>query len=309
MNIWIDYDLSFGEFANEVDDGLALVHAVLAEKRLSTFTIKGISSVHGNTFDMKFQRSMTSRLLKKLEREDIPFFDGAGSETELGQSNPAVLNLIKALEDGPLTVLGMGRLTNIASTLILRPDLKSNISKLVIMGGRKLEKPIYFGNRNIEFPDMNIDGDLPAVKKIIELQVPLLIIPTECMTNQLINKKHLGELAKGSTIAKLIAKTSRSWRLIWKLLLGSPDGFIPWDVFMVSYFTHPEDFLVKEGIPCELRVMKNSTHRCYQLKKRKKEKDFLVVSKDIQSHYFVDYCFDIRVGHIDKLIKFWKTKT
>lgn len=305
MRVWIDFDISFGEFANEVDDGYALIHALMVEKYLKTFTIVGISSVHGNTFNMKFQRECTEKILSIMGRSDIPFFDGAGSAKELGDITPAVKAIVRALEDGPLTILGMGRLTNIATVIKLRADLFHNINELVIMGGRQLEVPIIFGKKHIEFPDLNIDGDLEAMEIICKNRIPLAIIPTECMTETLITKDHLKRMSEGSEITRLMAKVGKPWLLIWRALLGSPNGFIPWDVFMITYLTNPELFQIERAIPCSLIELPNRTHHLYSFKKRSKRKKFLCVSRKLDSDYLVNYCHNLSTDMTDRLVEFW----
>lgn len=291
--------------ANEVDDGYALIHALLVEKHLKTFKVAGISSVHGNTLNMKFQKDCTLKILEIMNRSEIPFFDGAGSEKDLGEINPAVKAIVRELEKGELTILGMGRLTNIATAVQARPDLINNIKELIIMGGRQLETPILFGKRQIEFPDLNIDGDLPAVEIICQNKVPLVIIPTECMTNSLITKEHLKILSQGPEHAQLMAKVGKPWLLIWKILLGSPNGFIPWDVFMITYLTNPEFFNIKKNIPCALVELPNNTHHLYSFKNRPIRKKFLCVSRKLHSEYSVDYCQDLSVDAIDSLLNIW----
>lgn len=91
-------------------------------------------------------------------------------------STPASEALIVALETGPLTILALGPLTNIAQALTARPDLVANIARLIAVMGRRqghLFHPaegeghgILFGHGPV-FRDFNFDQDREAAARVL----------------------------------------------------------------------------------------------------------------------------------------------
>jgi inosine-uridine nucleoside N-ribohydrolase len=305
LKVWIDYDISYGQIANEIDDGYALIHAILAERHLKSIEIVGVSSVHGNTADMKFQMSATFKIFNQLGRQNLNFYTGANSAAQLGQMTAAVGGLISALEKYPVKILALGRLTNIATVFMLRPDLITNLDELVIMGGRQYEKKSHFGAKQIEFPDLNIDGDPLAMREVYARKIPITLISSHVMLDRLINKNHLKKMLRSNRLTASMAKKAALWSWIWRFLLGSHNGFIPWDVFLISYLTHPHAFAFEFGIPYEVRLMENSTHHLYSRKYRTKEKDFLVTSRTFEKKALAKLCVHIHPSHVDELVDFW----
>ena len=140
-----------------LDDALALL-LVLASPELE---LAGVTTVAGNQTIEK----TTENALKVLElagRSDVPVAAGAAGplagelvladdahgETGLGNvvlpepsarpvDRPAVDFLAELLlkAEGPLTVVAVGPLTNIALLLALRPEAAERIDRLVLMGG------------------------------------------------------------------------------------------------------------------------------------------------------------------------------
>jgi inosine-uridine nucleoside N-ribohydrolase len=255
LKVWIDYDISYGQIANEIDDGYALIHAILAERHLKSIEIVGVSSVHGNTADMKFQMSATFKIFNQLGRQNLNFYTGANSAAQLGQMTAAVGGLISA--------------------------------------------------KQIEFPDLNIDGDPLAMREVYARKIPITLISSHVMLDRLINKNHLKKMLRSNRLTASMAKKAALWSWIWRFLLGSHNGFIPWDVFLISYLTHPHAFAFEFGIPYEVRLMENSTHHLYSRKYRTKEKDFLVTSRTFEKKALAKLCVHIHPSHVDELVDFW----
>lgn len=148
--VWMDCDTGF-------DDAVAM----LVLMGSADLDLVGISTVVGNTS----LENTTANTLAVVETFGIaaPVYRGAAKplaqepqtiEELLGggamgtvgrafspaseravETENAASALIRALERGPLTILGTGPLTNLAIVLILRPDLASSIDRIVFMGG------------------------------------------------------------------------------------------------------------------------------------------------------------------------------
>ncbi len=297
--IWIDYDVAVGKIIRDVDDGFALFHALESKK----LNLVGVSTIFGNIKNPEKMVKITKRLLELHDRLDIPVYRGAYSAQDLGVMTPAVLGLIEALEKQPLTVLAMGRLTNVASVVSLRPDLVSNIKELLVMGGRQKEYNSAVGKSEVVFWDANIDGDFESVRKVIESNVKLRMIPTESMKKSIITRKHLKKLNKSFKRHRWLARKSVVWKKIWQIY-PRMKGFIPWDLFLVSYITHPEDFSCFEGIPTDLVKLKNDT-TFNRSGENGAYKYFLTASFSLVSNFRASYCYDIRPTHVDEIINSW----
>src|SRR5690606_14845827 len=100
-----------------------------------------------------------------------------------------------------------------------------------------------------------------------------------------------------------LARKSLIWRWIWKIYPGTL-GFIPWDLFLVSYLTHPEDFLCLEGTPINLVNLKNDTDYT-RGGINTTEKEFLVASSQINSTSQGAYCYRIKDDHLGKIVGQW----
>ncbi len=297
--VWIDYDPGFGKTFLDPDDGLALMHALISRNELE---IKGISTVFGNTNNHKHMVRITHKILHKFKTQ-IPVFRGAWSKDYLGHLSPASEALERELEQGPLTIIAMGRLTNIATVLMKRPELSVNIKELIVNAGRRLEYPTYFGKRKIVFPDTNVDGDSEAFKVLIKRKVNLTMIPVESMKDILWRKQEYKAMKRMGGPIKWIAKKTRIWRWMWKIYPGE-NGFIPWDLFLVSYLTHRKSFSCS-SMNYNLIYRKNDTTRGIGRRNRQAKKFFLMASPSLHDGPMGTYCHKIANGHQEELTKFW----
>lgn len=182
---------------NEVDDQFALSYALLSPEKLE------VEAVYAAPFSSEFfdkqlkQKSekvtvpMTSDLKEGLElsyQEILKIFDmlgkspegkvfrGSGSYMEKKNrpvESDAAKDLVRrAMEsDTVLYVVAIGEITNIASAILMEPEI---IKKIVIvwMSGQ----PMYWPHA-LEF---NMGQDVPASQVIFDSKVPLVLIP--CMT-------------------------------------------------------------------------------------------------------------------------------
>lgn len=81
-----------------------------------------------------------------------------------------------------------------ATTILLYPELKKNITEVVVNFGRRLESEVEVTKKNLIMPDTNVDGDIEAVGTLILNKIPLTLIPTELMFDQLITSSRMQSL-------------------------------------------------------------------------------------------------------------------
>ncbi len=173
------------------DDAMAILWALSSDR----LDVKAITTVAGNQTIEKVTDNAL-RVLTKAGRADIPVASGAvkpllrqfepGGEQIHGDSGldgpvlPTPLSQkssLSALElastileesDEPVTLVGIGPLTNIALLLIARPDLKKKIRRIAIMGGGTI------GNWT-PAAEFNIYVDPEAAKAVFSSGIPILM--------------------------------------------------------------------------------------------------------------------------------------
>ncbi len=149
--------------------------------------------------------------------------------------------LMEALEtSGPLTIVALGPLTNIASVLMHRPDLSARIDNLVIVGGRRREK--HWKSRiSLKYiPDANIAHDLTASQYVLAQLPKVTVVPFELARQIFFNKNDLARLGEVSEPLLRLTQQIKPWLHLWSV--AGEKGFNPFDLFAVGYVTHPEAF-------------------------------------------------------------------
>ena len=173
-----------------LDDALALMVAFASEE----LDIKLISTVAGNQTVEKTTRNAAKIL--ELGKQDIKLVKGASrplmrepvyaddvhGDSGIGSVNlkepnyPISLNAYKEIYDvavqnkGELEIIALGPLTNIANTILLYPDLKDYVKRIVLMGGGYA-----FGNTT-PAAEFNIYADAEAAKVVFESDIPLVMV-------------------------------------------------------------------------------------------------------------------------------------
>lgn len=95
-------------------------------------------------------------------------------DKSLLSDHSAVHAMIHLLEDeDDITIVALGPLTNIASLLIARPQIKEKIKSIVLMGGA-----IGRGNRGI-YSEFNFTVDPEAARIIFESGIDISVLPLE----------------------------------------------------------------------------------------------------------------------------------
>lgn len=244
--IWIDTDAACGATARtDPDDCLAILWLV---KRGAD--IIGISTSFGNApGDVVAER--TAALVANLALEGLPVppvFLGHGAPARPGAPKPPGVSALQAaLEAGPLTILALGPLINVAAALEGRPDLHRNMTRIVaVMGHRPghLFHPTegkglgaMFGHGPI-FRDLNVSVDPDAVGAVLSLPVPITLIPYDAARETLITGADLDGLARKGAASAWVAQSAQPWLSFWNDEVGLP-GFYPFDWIAAAYLTDP----------------------------------------------------------------------
>jgi len=247
--IWIDTDAACGAADRaDPDDCFTILWLVLQRA-----DIAGVSSSFGNASgDVVTER--LAALSAKMVQDGLPVppvFRGYGEPREAGAVLPPGVTAIRtALEAGPVTILALGPLTNIAAALDGRPDLHGNVSRIVAVMGHQpghLFHPTegagtgaILGHGPI-FRDLNFSSDPDAAGAVLAMDLPLTLIPYDAAKGTLITGLDLDLLASRSRAQAWVAQTSREWLAFWNADIGLP-GFYPFDWVAAAYLTHPQMF-------------------------------------------------------------------
>ena len=182
QKVWLDADTG-----NEMDDLYAIVRLV----KESSVELVGLSSAHFNNPDLLVfekwnayhtkglntvaeSQRLNEQILKSLKLLDIPHPVGADRQIgrAWGQQDPrdseaaqAIIKAAKSLPEGEkLDVLTIGAMTNLASALILAPEIKSKIRCFAL--GAQYDPKTKIWNKN----EFNIRNDLNAFDYLLNLE-------------------------------------------------------------------------------------------------------------------------------------------
>lgn len=248
--LWIDTDAACGATPRtDPDDCLAIVW--LASRG---FNIVGISTSFGNAEGPVVEQTTRSLAVKMAGygMPDIPVWTGLAAPQPVGTAAtaPGVSDLREALEAGPLTILALGPLTNIAAALDGRPDLKPNLSRIIaVMGHRPghLFHPAegdgagaLFGHGPI-FRDLNFSMDPDAAKRVLALDLPLVLVPYDAARSVMITGADLDRLSSQGAVFNNLSQSARAWLAFWNDDIGLP-GFYPFDWVAAAQIANPRLF-------------------------------------------------------------------
>lgn len=245
--IWIDTDAACGAATRtDPDDCLAILWLVSRG-----VDIVGVSTSFGNATGAVVA-DRTAALVAHMQTDGLAVplvFRGYGAPREPGLPlPPGVTALQAALEAGPLTILSLGPMTNLAAALDGRPDLQGNVTRIVaVMGHRPghLFHPTegkgtgaVFGHGPI-FRDLNLAVDPDAARAVLGL--PMTLIPYDAARSTLITGVDLDALALLGASEAWVAQSARAWLTFWNEDVGLP-GFHPFDWIAAAYLTNPDQF-------------------------------------------------------------------
>lgn len=165
---------------NEIDDQFAISYAIKSTDRLALKALYAAPFLNERSESPADGMEKSYREIMKLlelARTDYPVF--RGSQTYLADEHTPVLSAAaqdltqRAMQyspDKPLYVVAIGAITNVASALLLQPEIADRVV-IVWLGGHALE---WHDNR-----EFNICQDVAAARVVMDSGAPLVLLP--CM--------------------------------------------------------------------------------------------------------------------------------
>ncbi len=165
---------------NEIDDQFAVVYALLSPEAMRVEAIYAAPFLNQRSQSpadgMEKSYEEILRLLKRMDRspEGLVFRGSPGflHNGVPAYDTPAARDLIRRAmsspEDDPLYVVAIGAITNVASAILLEPEIIKHIV-VVWLGGHPLHWP--------HTKEFNLGQDVPAARVIYDSGVPLVQIP------------------------------------------------------------------------------------------------------------------------------------
>ena len=205
---------------NEADDQFAIVHALLSP----TLDVRGLVAAHFGTSrserSMEESRDEINLLLQLLGREgQVPAANGAGAgipnESTPVDSAGAQLIITEsrlAGEDDPLYVAFLGPLTDIASAILLDPDVvRRNVIVVWIGGGP-------YGDLDASYPgiEFNLRNDIAAANVVFDSGIQVWQVPSSVYLSVSVGYAELEEKIGGtSRLADYLISQLIEWNTAW----------------------------------------------------------------------------------------------
>ena len=248
--VWIDTDAACNGVTADPDDCFAMLVLMFSPD----VEIVGISTVFGNAPLSVVDRTTRDLVGRVAASPEILIHSGSSTALEAERATslePAHAALERALEGGPLTIVSLGPLTNVAATLRRRPDLADNIGLLVLVMGRRPghvfhpaegrnSTGILFGHGPI-FRDFNFSKDQTSAAIVLGLAERISLTPYAAAREVMVTRRDLARMNGGPRAAAWLAERAGPWLDYWEEDIGLP-GFYPFDALAALYVLHPQQF-------------------------------------------------------------------
>lgn len=223
---------------NEIDDQFAVVYALLSPEQMEVKAIYAAPYLNGRSESPKdgMEKSFEEieRLMNKLDmkREDFVYRGSEGFLESLDKpfESPAARDLVnKAMNsEGPLYVLTLGAPTNVASAILMEPEI---IHKIVV---------VWLGGKGLNWKtatEFNLMQDPKASQVLFDSGVPLIQIPTQPVTSHLTTTvaeietylKGKGEI--GDYLVEIFKEYNHGEQFGWSKVI--------WDISAIAYVINP----------------------------------------------------------------------
>lgn len=239
---------------NEIDDQFALAYMLACGEKMN---VKGICAApfynsHSTSPSDGMYRSYDEifKVLKLAKREDLNSVVYKGSETYLADEvtpvpSPAA-DFLAGLADNyspekPLYIVAIGAITNVASAILMNPNMKEN-TVIVWLGGHAHHMP--------HTKEFNMMQDVAAARIVFDCGVPLVQLPCYGIVDHFATSRYELEhwlLGKNDLCDYLVRNTTEEAE---SYAAGRPWTRVIWDVTAVAWLMNEDRHFMSE----ELRI-------------------------------------------------------
>ena len=175
---------------------------------------------------------------------DIPIEDRAYGKLDGRTAHDYIIEKINA-NPGEITLIAVGRLTNLARALEKDPSIAQRVKEVIIMGGAFG----YYGHTGnvTPFAEANIIGDPHAADIVMTADWPVTVVGLDVTMEIIASNTYLAELGEASkTYGAFIYEITRFYAEFYKNAVNI-DGCAMHDAAAVVYAVAPELFTVRKG--------------------------------------------------------------
>lgn len=152
-----------------------------------------------------------------------------------------IIETVKA-HPGEVTLVAVGRMTNLANALKKAPEIASLVKQVVIMGGA-LDVP---GNVT-PAAEANIHGDAAAADAVMIAPWNVVLVPLDVTLKTVMSRSQLGDLARqGDEAVKLLDRLSQFYIDFYDGHFK--DSMVVHDTCACLYVVAPELFTTRSGV-------------------------------------------------------------
>jgi len=226
-----DCDNTLGVPGKPVDDGQTLLYLL----GRSDIELVGVTTTFGNgTIDEVY--SATERLLRAVERSDIPVCRGASYRGESFTEAARFLAEMVARYPGEITLLTIGPLGNLRAAAELDPGFFHRLKQIVCMGGYLHPLPLPGWE---DVPELNLSSDPEAAFVVLNAPCQVTLMNAHICLQAPFGLTELALIERWSN--SLIYRSIRDWLLECKNRHGEANDYL-WDLLPAVYISHPELF-------------------------------------------------------------------
>jgi pyrimidine-specific ribonucleoside hydrolase len=291
--VWIDTDPSVERGGHEVDDGFALIQAFHSPE----LDIRGVSVVFGNA-DLPKAWQIGKEIVERFGPAGLRVYRGASGSAELGKPTDASEALTLALRQGPLHILAIGPVTNVATVLQLHPELAKNVVQIIAVAGRRPGQRFAASPTQAQsFRDFNFELDTTGFQVLLDARVPIVLAPWEVSSKVWLRRNDIDRLTQGGRDVQYLLAPALDWLQWWHENLGV-EGFNPFDTLAVGYVTSPQLFACEES-----NVQIQNAPDDVTSDAKTKIKPYLYVSAALESPRRVTYCYSVSSSFKEDLLE------
>lgn len=172
----------------------------------------------------------------------IPAVDETGLMA--GTAHQFIIDTVRA-HPGEVTIIAVGRMTNLALALRQDPAIAGLVKQVIIMGGAFG----YEGRSGNITPaaEANIHGDPVAADEMFAASWPIVVVGLDVTHDIILDEDYLEALAADAGAnGEMLAQMSAHYARFYKDVMGLA-GVVGHDLLAVTYLLHPEWFKTRSG--------------------------------------------------------------